>query len=104
MSKKLIVLISTVIILIVTYSQITLFVVQPIGAVPTGKTLVILRLNKTNFIDSADAMCVRETGSLNLLCRGMMMSAVINKSKMLMKLPYSKFLYEISTGGKEYTK
>lgn len=104
MSKKLIILISTVIILIVTYSQITLFVVQPIGAIPTGKTLVILRLNKTNFIDSADAMCVRETGSLNLLCRGMMMSAVINKSKILMKLPYSKFLYEISTGGKEYTK
>lgn len=104
MSKKLIILISTVIILIVAYSQITLFVVQPIGAVPTGKTLVILRLNKTNFIDSADAMCVRETGSLNLLCRGMMMSAVINKSKILMKLPYSKFLYEISTGGKEYTK
>lgn len=95
---------STIIILIVTYSQITLFVVQPIGAVPTGKTLVILRLNKTNFIDSADAMCVRETGSLNLLCRGMMMSAVINKSKILMKLPYSKFLYEISTGGKKYTK
>lgn len=104
MSKKLIILISTVIILIVTYSQITLFVVQPIGAVPTGKTLVILRLNKTNFIDSADAMCVRETGSLNLLCRGMMMSAVVNKSTILMKLPYSKFLYEISTGGKEYTK
>ncbi len=104
MSKKLIILTSTIIILIVAYSQITLFVVQPIAAVPTGKTLVILRLNKTNFIDSADAMCVRETGSLNLLCRGMMMSAVINKSKILMKLPYSKFLYEISTGGKEYTK
>ncbi len=104
MNKKLIILISTVIILIVTYSQITLFVVQPIGAVPNGKTLVILRLNKTNFIDSADAMCVRETGSLNLICRGMMMSAVINKSKILLKLPYSKFLYEISTGGKEYTK
>lgn len=104
MSKKLIILISTIIILIVAYSQITLFVVQPIGAVPTGKTLVILRLNKTNFIDSADAMCVRETGSLNLMCRGMMMSAVLNKSKILIKLPYSRFLYEISTGGKEYTK
>jgi len=104
MSKKLIILISTVIILIVIYSQITLFLVQPIGAVPTGKTLVILRLNKTNFIDSADAMCVRETGSLNLLCRGMMMSAVIDKSKILITLPYSKILYEISTGGKEYTK
>lgn len=104
MSKKLIILISTVIILIVAYSQITLFVVQPIGAVPSGKTLVILRLNKTNFIDSADAMCVRETGSLNLLCRGMMMSAVLTKSKVLFKLPYSSFLYKLSTNGKEYGK
>jgi len=104
MNKKLIILISSIIILIVVFSQITLFVIQPMGAIPTGKTLIILRLNKTNFIDSADAMCVRETGSLNLMCRGIMMSAVINKSKILMKLPYSKFLYEISTGGKEYTK
>lgn len=104
MNKKLIILISSIIILIVVFSQITLFVIQPMGAIPTGKTLIILRLNKTNFIDSADAMCVRETGNLNLMCRGMMMSAVINKSKVLMKLPYSKFLYEISTGGKEYTK
>ena len=104
MNKKFIILVSTVIVFIVIFSQITLFVIQPIGGIPNGKTLVILRLNKTKFIDSADAMCVRETGSLNLMCRGMMMSAVINKSKILMKLPYSKFLYEISTGGKEYTK
>jgi hypothetical protein len=104
MSKKLIISISTIIILIVVYFQITLFIVQPIGAVPTGKTLIILRLNKTNFIDSADAMCVRETGSLNLMCRGMMLSAVLTKSKVLFKLPYSNFLYKLSTNGKEYGK
>ena len=52
------------------------------GAIPTGKTLVILRLNKTNFIDSADAMCVRETVKFtNLMCRGIMMSAVINQKQ-----------------------
>ena len=104
MSKKLTVFVSSLIILVVLYSQITLFVVQPIGAVPTGKTIIILRLNKTNFIDSADAMCVRETGSLNLMCRGMMLSTVLSKSKILFKLPYSEFLYKLSTDGKEYGK
>ncbi|QSZ41360.1 hypothetical protein GJV85_04310 [Sulfurimonas aquatica] len=104
MSKKLITIISIFILSIVFLSQITLFVIQPMGAIPKGKTLVIWKLNKTNFIDSADAMCVRETGSLNILCRGMMMSAVISKSSVLMKLPYSSSLYSISTGGKEYSR
>jgi len=102
MSKKVIVLISIVILLIVSYTQLTFFVIQPIGAVPKGKTIVMLRLNKTNFIDSADAMCVREMGSVNLLCRGMMMGAVVDKASILMKLPYSETLYSISTGGKIY--
>lgn len=72
MNKKLIITISSIILFsVIVYTQITLFVIQPIGAIPEGKTLVILKLNKTNFIDSADAMCVRETGGLNLMCRGM---------------------------------
>ena len=70
--------------------------------VPEGRTLLILRMNKTNFIDSADAMCEREMGGVSLLCRGAMMGAIASKSSILLKLPYSKTLYDISTGGKEY--
>jgi len=88
--------------MIVFLSQITFFVVQPIGAVPEGRTLVILRMNKTKFIDSADAMCEREMGSVSLLCRGMMMAAIANKGTILVRLPYSDFLYKISTDGKTY--
>ena len=104
MDKKLVAIVSTIILMIVFYTQITLFVVQPIGAVPEGRTLVMLRLNKTEFIDSADAMCEREMGSVSLLCRGMMMAAVANKGTILFRLPYSEFLYSISTGGKEYDR
>jgi len=104
MSKKSILLISVAILVIVAYTQVTLFVIQPVGAVPKGKTIVMFRLNKTKFIDSADAMCVRETGSLNLLCRGMMMGTVLDKATILTKLPYSETLYSISTGGKAYGK
>ena len=88
--------------MIVFLSQITFFVVQPIGAVPEGRTFVILRMNKTKFIDSADAMCEREMGSVSLLCRGMMMAGIANKGTILVRLPYSDFLYKISTDGKTY--
>ncbi len=102
MNKKAIILVSVAILMIVFLSQITFFVVQPIGAVPEGRTLVILRMNKTKFIDSADAMCEREMGSVSLLCRGMMMAAIANKGTILVRLPYSDFLYKISTDGKTY--
>lgn len=102
MNKKAIILVSVAILLIVFMSQITFFVVQPIGAVPEGRTLVILRMNKTKFIDSADAMCEREMGGVSLLCRGMMMAAIADKGTILVRLPYSEFLYKISTDGKTY--
>jgi len=104
MNKKMIAIISIAILIIVLCTQITFFVVQPIGAVPEGKTLVILRMNKTKFIDSADAMCAREMNGVSLLCRGMMMAAVVNKGTILLRLPYSQFLYNISTDGKEYDR
>lgn len=83
-------------------TQITLFSIQPIGAVPEGKTIVMLRTSKTEFIDSADAMCEREVGKVSLLCRGMIMAALANKGTILFRLPYIDILYKISTGGKEY--
>lgn len=104
MQKKMIILISVVLVTLVLCTQITLFVIQPIGALPEGKTLVILRLNNMNFIDSADAYCDRETGGVSLLCRAMTLAAVVKNSKILLRLPYSHFLYSISTNGKEYSK
>lgn len=93
-----------VVILLIVYTQLTIFVVPPIGAVPEGKTLVILRLNKGELIDSADAMCERLQGGVNLLCRGLMLGAVAEKTKILLRLPYSETLYLISTGGVTYSK
>lgn len=99
-----ILLIVFVILAILIYTQLTIFVIQPIGAIPEGKTLVILRLNKTEFIDSADAMCEREMGGVSLLCRMGMMAGVVNNSKVLLRLPYSQALYDISTGGKSHDR
>ncbi|MCX6088829.1 MAG: hypothetical protein NTX88_00315 [Candidatus Atribacteria bacterium] len=89
---------------LVFYTQFTIFVVQPIGALPEGKTLIISRLNKTEFIDSADAMCERLQGGVNLLCRGAMLGAVIEKATIYARLPYREWFYQVSTGGKEYDR
>lgn len=93
-----------VLLLVVGYSQLTIFVVQLIGAVPEGKTLIISRLNKTEFVDSADAMCERLQGGVSLMCRGLMLGAVVEKSTIYLRLPYSEWLYLISVDGKKYNK
>lgn len=89
---------------ILIYTQLTIFVIQPIGALPEGKTLVITRLNKTHFIDSPDAVCEREMGGVSLICRIGILAGVLENTNILIRLPYSSWLYEISTGGKTYDK
>ncbi|MCU0125038.1 hypothetical protein N8H41_13765 [Pseudomonas vlassakiae] len=89
---------------LVVYTQITIFAVPPIGAVPEGRTVIMLRLNKTNFIDSADAMCVRIQGYVSLMCRGMTMAGVVKATTIIARLPYSDTIYKISTGGETYER
>lgn len=103
--KKLVIFLSVfVVVSVVAYTQLTLFVVQPMGAVPEGKTIVMLRMNKTKFVDSPDALCERTQGGVNLICRGIVLGKVLEKSKILMRLPYSESLYLISTDGKTYSR
>ena len=89
----------------VFYFRYSIFVVQPIGAVPEGRTLIIERLNRdaVRFVDSADAICEREMDGVNLLCRGAMMGAVAENAEIVARLPYMDWLYLISTDGARYS-
>lgn len=105
MTKKkvsLIALFVIVVLSVVAYTQLTIFVVPPIGAVPEGKTLVISRLKNAQFVDSADATCERIQGGVSLLCRGMVLGSIVGNTKIFLRLPYSETLYLISTDGKTY--
>jgi hypothetical protein len=104
--KKIIIICLAILVLVsaVGATKITLFVIPPIGAIPEGKILVIHRLEKTKFIDSPDAMCERIQGGVSLLCRGMAIAAIANNNEIIVKLPYSSFLYEISTDGNKYDR
>jgi hypothetical protein len=83
---------------------ITIFVIQPIGAVPTGRTIIVTRGNTLHFIDSADAWCARQMGGVSLLCRGSVLARVAKETTILLLLPYSGTLYAISTGGVTYER
>ncbi|MGJ0534795.1 MAG: hypothetical protein ACR65W_16285 [Methylocystis sp.] len=102
--RKVSIVVATLLLVAIVYTQLTIFVVPPIGALPEGRTVVILRLNKTQFIDSPDAMCNRIQGGVSLLCRGMVLGAVVEKTKILIRLPYMDWLYLISTDGKRFER
>jgi hypothetical protein len=107
MTKKkasLLALVAIVVLSVVAYTRLTIFVIPPIGAVPEGRTLIISRMNNTQFIDSADAMCERMQGGVSLLCRGVLLGAVSEKSRIYLRLPYSESLYLISTNGQTYDR
>ena len=86
------------------YTQLTVFVVQPIGAVPEGRTLILWRTGKLRFLDSADAVCLREMGQLNLLCRVAVLGAIAKTDAIIVRLPFSKTLYLMTTGGREFDR
>ena len=90
--------------MIVAYTQVTFFVIQPIGAVPDGRTLVIWRTGKLKFIDSADGLCARESNGLSLLCRIQVLGAIAQNSTVIARLPFSETLYLLSTDGKKYER
>jgi len=102
--RKVILLVTLAAVLTVAYTQLTFFVIQPIGVIPDGRTLVIWRTGKLKFIDSADGVCNREFNGVSLLCRIAVFGAVAKNNTVLLKLPYSETLYLISTGGKKYER
>lgn len=70
---------ATVTLLIVVVSLIGFYLlfgfysIQPIGALPEGRTLVVWRASGEPFFNSPDAICLDRMGYVSLMCRGMAM-------------------------------
>ncbi|RVI02625.1 hypothetical protein CN205_25840 [Sinorhizobium meliloti] len=79
---------------------IRVFVIQPIGAIPKGVTAIVVNIRGLNFIDSPDAFCAR-VGQPNLICRGMSIARVAGEGSVVLRLPYSQTLYDLS-GAPDY--
>lgn len=82
--------------LAVWLAGIRIFVVQPLEALPEGVTAILMGVPNLRFVDSPDAFCSREVGSVTLLCRGMVTGKVAKDATILLKLPFSETLYGLS--------
>lgn len=72
------------------------FVIQPIGALPNGAVAVVHGLPDLRPIDSPDAICQRNQGYVNLICRGATGARVARDSTILLRLPYAGWVYALS--------
>ena len=102
--RLLLILLALLAVVALASTQLTLFVIQPVGAIPKGRTILISRLHGGRFIDSADAMCERIQGGVSLLCRGMALGQIGQNATVYLRMPYSETLYLISTGGTKYDR
>ena len=102
MKKKITMILSLGVLVLLFWLSVGFFVVQPIGAIPDGVTVVYWRLGtRMPFIGSADGLSDDLTGSVSLLSRGMMMASVteVIEDRIILRMPYSRTLYLIFTGG-----
>lgn len=95
-----------ILIIIVAIPIFTGFIViQPVGALPDGITIWYFRAGlNLPFITSPDGFSLKQTGQLSLMSRMVSMSAITTaiKDRIIIRLPYSRTLYKISTGGQEF--
>jgi hypothetical protein len=84
-----------------------IFVIQPIGAIPEGTTIIYWRTGMNlPFIASADGLLDKSGAGVSLLGRGMMLAKVAKpiKENEIFRIGYSETIYLWSTGGKKFEK
>jgi len=92
---------------LIFHFSVGFFVIQPIGAIPDGVTIMYFRLGlNVSFISSPDGILIDSDQDVSLLARMIIMGKfgeIVNERK-IVRLPYSETMYLISTGGKEFDR
>lgn len=84
-----------------------IFIIQPIGAIPEGTSIVYFRTGlDLPFIASADGILEKSGAGVSLLGRGILIGKLAEpiKEKEIFRFGYSETLYLWSTDGKTYEK
>lgn len=92
---------------LLVYFTTGFFIIQPIGALPDGATVWYWRLGtRLPFVSSADGLLLDKQGSVSLLGRAVALGAIAEPiaDRKIVTLPYSRTLYLISTGGREFER
>jgi hypothetical protein len=85
------------------YTFCGFYSIQPIGALPDGSTAIVWRASGEPFFNSPDALCLERMGGVSLLCRGLAMSQA-PVDRIILRTPYQKWAYNLSTGGQEFDR
>lgn len=105
--KKIIFPLLLLIIIIISYLSIGILVIQPLGVLPNGATIVYFRYNTNlNFIESPDSIILNKGMRLSILTRAIALSKlapIITEEKIAI-LPYYEFLYLLSTNNQKFDK
>ena len=84
-----------------------IFVIQPIGAIPEGVTIVYWRSGlDIPFVASADGLLDDSGAVVSLLGRGIILAKLAEPimEREIFRFSYSETLYLWSTGGKKYER
>lgn len=84
-----------------------IFVIQPLGALPEGATIIYWRTDlNLPFITSADGLLMNSEVDVSLLSRALVLGALSKPilEKEIFRLGYSEWLYLQSTNGNLYEK
>lgn len=93
----------SILLAVLAYTQLGLYSIQPIGAVPEGQTWVVHRTGDEPFFNSADAMSLSRTGEVSLLTRAIAL-AQAPKDRVLLRLPFWRTAYAQSVDGREFDR
>lgn len=107
MKSSKILIISIVLSLIFIRATIGFFVIQPIGAIPKGTTIVYWRIGTNfDFVESADGLVQKTGAGLSLFTRGIALATAAEPviEREIFRMPYSSFLYGLTTGGEFYDR
>lgn len=89
--------------LLLLSTQIGLYTIQPIGAIPQGGTALVWRRGGEPFFNSPDGACLRAQGEVSILCR----LAALGQApadRVILRLPYQHWAYLASTGGRAFDR
>jgi hypothetical protein len=80
------------------------FTVQPIGAAPEGLTFLYYgRGPDMPLFASPDGLCLKLDRGVSIWCRATAIAGVAPLTeRIIVRLPYSRFAYLLSTGGHEF--
>lgn len=89
--------------LLLLYTQVGFYSIQPIGAIPQGGTVLVWRQGGEPFFNSPDGTYLRVQDGVSLLCRMAAMGQA-PVERVILRLPYQHWAYLASTGGQTFER